>query len=222
MALRAAGACSVLLERCRVDRRGEGVAKCCLPQSKAPPSESDPRTLIHLGLSFIPAFPVAKAVRYLLDLYEKGVPWQEAPADPATSRRDNFTDAPQNIAFTPRLVYGNDFGDSLLKATNCGYDTDCTAATLPSSHPRADGIPGRWRPAGDYCAQSSHQVRATGHRRANRTHAGYGTPTVAHWRFIGKGNDDRAGQPPTGASRSSRPAAAAYVDYGTDSRRRAA
>ena len=47
--------------------------------------------------------------------------------------RENFTDAPQNIAFTVLgLLYGEDFGDSLLKAVNCGYDTDCTAATLGS------------------------------------------------------------------------------------------
>ena len=43
----------------------------------------------------------------------------------------NFTDAPQNIAFTILgWLYGEDFGDAILKAVNCGYDTDCTGATL--------------------------------------------------------------------------------------------
>ncbi len=43
----------------------------------------------------------------------------------------NFTDAPQNIAFTILgWLYGTDFEDCILKAVNCGYDTDCTAATL--------------------------------------------------------------------------------------------
>lgn len=45
----------------------------------------------------------------------------------------NFTDAPQNIAFTVvALLYCNDFEDGLLKALNLGYDTDCTCATFGS------------------------------------------------------------------------------------------
>jgi hypothetical protein len=46
-------------------------------------------------------------------------------------RHHNFTDAPQNIAFTVLgLLYGGgDLLKSIILASNCGYDVDCTAAT---------------------------------------------------------------------------------------------
>lgn len=95
--------------------------------------ESDPRTLIDIGMRLIPKESrVARAVRLLLELHAEGVPWQQArEAILKEYGHDNFTDAPQNIAFTLLgWLYGEDFEDALLKATNCGYDTDCTAATL--------------------------------------------------------------------------------------------
>ena len=46
-------------------------------------------------------------------------------------RNNNFTDAPQNIGITILgFLYGSDFEDALLKTVNCGYDADCTCATL--------------------------------------------------------------------------------------------
>ena len=46
-------------------------------------------------------------------------------------RHDNFTDAPQNLAFTilGLLHGGGDVLKSVISAANCGYDVDCTAAT---------------------------------------------------------------------------------------------
>jgi hypothetical protein len=39
--------------------------------------------------------------------------------------------SPVNLGFqTIGWLYGGDFGDALCKAVNCGYDTDCTGATL--------------------------------------------------------------------------------------------
>ena len=67
---------------------------------------------------------------------------------------DNFTDAPQNIAFTILgWLYGEDFEDAILKAVNCGYDTDCTAATLGAILGMLLGpedLPNKWvKPVGD-------------------------------------------------------------------------
>jgi hypothetical protein len=50
-------------------------------------------------------------------------------------------------------LYGKDYGDKLCKAVNCGYDTDCTGATLGSVlgiiHGER-GIPEEWKgPVGD-------------------------------------------------------------------------
>ncbi|NLK39659.1 MAG: ADP-ribosylglycohydrolase family protein [Clostridiales bacterium] len=62
--------------------------------------------------------------------------------------RDNFTDAPQNIAFTVLgLLSGADFEDGLLKTVNLGYDTDCTVATLGALYGILYGsayIPQKW------------------------------------------------------------------------------
>lgn len=63
----------------------------------------------------------------------------------------NFTDCPQNIAFTAvGLLYGHDFKDAMLKAVNCGYDTDCTGATLGALYGilyGTAGIPREWAAA---------------------------------------------------------------------------
>jgi len=45
-------------------------------------------------------------------------------------------------------LYGKDFGDRLCKAVNCGYDTDCTGATLGATLGILEGtagIPKRWQ-----------------------------------------------------------------------------
>lgn len=96
-------------------------------------SESDRDRLIDIGLSFIPEdCRTSLAVRDLIRWHKEGVDWKEARELILKHHgRENFTDAPQNIAFTILgWLYGENFGDALLKAVNCGYDTDCTAATL--------------------------------------------------------------------------------------------
>ncbi|MFD2331333.1 ADP-ribosylglycohydrolase family protein [Cohnella sp. GCM10020058] len=112
--------------------------------------ESDRDTLIAIGLSYIPAScRTARAVNDLLGWHAAGIGWQEARALVLKHHgSDNFTDAPQNIAFTILgWLYGEDFGDALLKAVNCGYDTDCTAATLGAILGIVggrDSLPDRW------------------------------------------------------------------------------
>lgn len=62
---------------------------------------------------------------------------------------ENFTHAPLNVALTIwALWYGaGDFEKSILLATNGGYDTDCTAATVGATLGMllgTEGIPTRW------------------------------------------------------------------------------
>ncbi|WP_217592223.1 ADP-ribosylglycohydrolase family protein [Cohnella sp. GbtcB17] len=118
--------------------------------------ETDRDRLIHIGLQHIPSTcRTAKAIHDLLRWHKEGKDWLEA-------RRlilehhgsSNFTDAPQNIAFTILgWLYGTDFEDCILKAVNCGYDTDCTAATLGAILGMILGpelLPERWvSPVGD-------------------------------------------------------------------------
>lgn len=119
-------------------------------------TEQNRDRLIAIGLSYIPAdCRTALAVNDLLVWHKEGKTWLEARELILKHHgRPNFTDAPQNIAFTILgWLYGEDFGDAILKAVNCGYDTDCTGATLGAilgiiSGP--EGLPDKWKkPVGD-------------------------------------------------------------------------
>ena len=93
----------------------------------------DREALLDLGLSFLPPdCRTAKAVRVCRERHAAGDDWlqcRQAILDAAG--HVNFTDAPQNIAFTILgWLYGEDAGDAMCKAVNCGCDTDCTGATL--------------------------------------------------------------------------------------------
>lgn len=95
--------------------------------------EKDRDKLIAIGMAYIPAESrTAKALRDLFRWHKEGKNWIEARELILEYHgNDNFTDAPQNIAFTILgWLYGENFEDAILKAVNCGYDTDCTAATL--------------------------------------------------------------------------------------------
>lgn len=119
---------------------------------------SDPRELLGIGLSKIPAQSyVARAVRIALAAYDEGIPWQEARERVVQDSVPElgWFQAPANIGF---FVIGwlwgeGDFGKSLLVATNCGDDTDCTAATLGAILGIIHGarkIPREWtEPIGD-------------------------------------------------------------------------
>jgi len=96
---------------------------------------SDPLTLIRVGLSMIPpSCSIARVIREAVWMWQHGTPWAEA--------RDRIVqiygsaqpcNAIQNHGFTVvGWLYGRDFGDKLCRAVNCGYDTDCTGATLGS------------------------------------------------------------------------------------------
>jgi ADP-ribosylglycohydrolase len=118
--------------------------------------EQDRDTLIDIGMRYIPAESrTAKALLDLLQWHKEGKDWLEArELILKVHGSDNFTDAPQNIAFTILgWLYGENFEDAILKAVNCGYDTDCTAATLGSILGMImgpDALPAKWvAPVGD-------------------------------------------------------------------------
>jgi len=118
--------------------------------------EKDRDKLIAIGMSYIPeSSRTAKAMRDLIKWHSEGKSWIEARALILEHHgHDNFTDAPQNIAFTILgWLYGENFEDAILKAVNCGYDTDCTAATLGAilgMIAGPEGLPDKWvNPVGD-------------------------------------------------------------------------
>jgi len=118
--------------------------------------ESDINRLLDIGLKFIPeTCRCSKAVRDLRKWHKEGLNWLKARELVLKHHgRENFTDAPQNIAFTILgWLYGENFGDAILKAVNCGYDTDCTGATLGAILGIIGGkesIPKEWsKPVGD-------------------------------------------------------------------------
>ncbi len=117
---------------------------------------SDPLDLIRIGLAMIPVHSlISRAVRDALWLHENGVEWAEA-RERIVRDFGHFwpCNAAQNHGFTIiGWLYGEDFGDRLCKAVNCGYDTDCTGATLGALLGIIGGtaaIPDEWRePVGE-------------------------------------------------------------------------
>jgi len=112
--------------------------------------EHDPHTLLEIGLSYIPTTcKTAQAVQAARAAHAAGVEWQEARRRVrAATPHYNAQYAPPNIGFQViGWLYGRDFGDAICTAVNCGYDTDCTGATLGALlgiiGGRA-GLPERW------------------------------------------------------------------------------
>lgn len=97
--------------------------------------ETDKFSLIGRALSYLPeTSAVRKAVELLLTRFRAGDSWTQArQAIIDAFGRDNFTYAPVNIAFTlVGWLYEEGFTRQMLITVNCGYDTDCTVATLGS------------------------------------------------------------------------------------------
>jgi ADP-ribosylglycohydrolase len=158
---------------------GEGVYAevFCAALESAAFVESDVRTLIEIGLSYIPSdCGVARAVRHVIGCYDSGQTWEEAreellihfrgwmyswsdisTEDDAKGYREGPLgwDVPANIGITVLgLIYGEgDFAKSICTAVNCGEDTDCTAATIGAIFGIIQGfeaIPEEWiEPIGD-------------------------------------------------------------------------
>ena len=97
--------------------------------------EKDKFKLIDTALSYLPEKSTVRlAVELLLKCYHEGMDWKSArQAILDAYAGDNFTYAPINIAFTlVGWLYEEGFTAQMLTTINCGYDTDCTVATLGS------------------------------------------------------------------------------------------
>ncbi|HRR92244.1 MAG TPA: ADP-ribosylglycohydrolase family protein, partial [bacterium] len=111
---------------------------------------SDKIKLLEIGLSFIPeSCETAKAIRNAMIAYDRGMDWKEARNFVLKNSYSPIAQySPVNLGFqTIGLLYGDDFGDAICKAVNCGYDTDCTGATLGSILGiilGKDGLPSKW------------------------------------------------------------------------------
>jgi ADP-ribosylglycohydrolase len=118
--------------------------------------EQDPQVLLDIALSYIPSNSItARAIQAARQAHHDGLDWRAA--------RERVRDAaphyvaqysPTNMGFQViGWLYGADFGDALCITVNCGYDTDCTGATvgaLLGILRGTAGLPERWTaPLGD-------------------------------------------------------------------------
>lgn len=123
---------------------------------------TDILNIVKESLKYIPEdCRTSRVVKDTINWYENGIAYEKVRELIIENHgRDNFTDAPQNIAFTiVGLLYGQDFEDVLLKTVNMGYDTDCTGATAGSIYGimyGTAGIPKKWiEPVGNGIVVSS-------------------------------------------------------------------
>ncbi len=94
---------------------------------------NDKIKLIEIALSFIPEnSKIYNTVKDVVDAYKRGISWKEARSIIYKKYYSPIAQySPINIGFqTIGLLYGEDFGDAICKTVNCGYDTDCTGATV--------------------------------------------------------------------------------------------
>ncbi len=117
---------------------------------------SDRDRLLDIGLAMIPSDSLtAKAIQIARQAHAEGLDWLAARKrvmDTAFSRIAQYS--PINLGFqTIGWLYGADFGHSICTAVNCGWDTDCTGATLGSILGIINGVgalPRKWLdPLGD-------------------------------------------------------------------------
>ena len=119
--------------------------------------EKDVSKLIDIGLSKIPEDSrINRSIQIVRNCYSQNIDWKTARNQVVEDSADlGWFQSPANIAFTVLgLLYGQgDFSKSICLATNCGDDTDCTAATVGSILGiiyGAKNIPEKWlEPIGD-------------------------------------------------------------------------
>ena len=117
---------------------------------------ADRMELLESGLSAIPEETLTyRAIRTVIDSYNDGLSWKEAREHVKKAVYSPVAQfSPINLGFqTIGLLYGEDFGDAICKAVNCGWDTDCTGATVGAIWGIINGrsgLPEKWiKPLGD-------------------------------------------------------------------------
>ena len=117
---------------------------------------SDRVRLVELGLNSIPKDSLtSRAIQVALESYLKGLDWREAREQVKRAVYSPIAQySPINLGFqTIGLLYGENFGDAICKAVNCGWDTDCTGATVGAIWGIIYGrksLPEKWiKPLGD-------------------------------------------------------------------------
>ncbi len=111
---------------------------------------ADREKLLDIGLSYVPPWSqTAKAIIAARESYAEGEDWQTARKRVLQATPHyNAQYSPINMGFQViGWLYGEDFGDAICKAVNCGYDTDCTGATLGSYLgilAGGKGLPHKW------------------------------------------------------------------------------
>ena len=135
-----------------VDHGGEGVwgEVFLAALQSAAFRERDPATLLNDALCLLPKTSRTRlAVEDTVRWWRESGDWKAVRTQILDAHgRDNFTDAPMNIAFTVLgwLAGEGDFGRAICIAVNCGMDTDCTGATVGALMGILDPdcIPQRW------------------------------------------------------------------------------
>lgn len=123
---------------------------------------SDTRALLEIGLSYVPhSSKTYAAIQAAMKAHASGEDWKQARERVIEAAPHyNSQYSPVNMGFqVVGWLYGSDFGDSICKAVNCGYDTDCTAATLGSYIGIVvgnSGLPEKWlKPLGTTIATNA-------------------------------------------------------------------
>lgn len=111
--------------------------------------ESDRETLLDQAETFIPAdSTLYAAIRDTRVWWSETGDWKQVQERLAERYlNDNFTDVVINLAYIVLgWLAGDDFGEAVCIAVNCGQDTDCTGATLGALLGILDpaGIDDRW------------------------------------------------------------------------------
>lgn len=120
---------------------------------------SDLNELLDIGRSYVKdGTQTAKAIDAARAAHRAGLDWKAARRKVLEATPHyNAQYSPINMGFqTVGLLYGKDFAETICVAVNCGYDTDCTGATVGAIlgiiH-GYKGLPAKWtEPLGDSIA----------------------------------------------------------------------